>query len=682
MAKVTSKGDVRIRVDTQYRGKGIEAAKYHLKEAERNLTSVERTSRATSSSMIEGWQRIKSKWLGVAASALALKKAWDFAEEAAKFKQTEQAFTNMAASHGVDAQRLITDLKRVSAQTISTAELMKVAGNAMVLGIPAERLTRMMEIARASSRITGQTIQKSFEDIALGVGRQSQLILDNLGIVVRLNDAYKNYAASAGKTVEQLTEAERKQAFLNAVMQAGEETTKRVNVQALTMAEQMARIRARLQDAKIFIGKVLLAVANGVGALLNMISAGFAGFLSGLAGIIARMFELASKLPLVGSKFKDLSATMREFSKFEKEIAEEQNKQVEQKIKNIEGLFKEANATTQLVRAKKELASIEEAQRKKREKIYQKNEQQILQVVLATEKLTASKERLIQTQAWEYAQQGATIEQVQRYVQALRRQAEEQERIKREKEARRKEEEYRRKQRALEELARLEERSPYRTAAGSTEIERIYFEYDQKLRALQEFNARKLQLLHEAGMQETELARQYAELRMVYMNKEQMFRLQMYVSALGATSNFFQNLYVATGSSSKKLFELQKAFSIAQAIMDTYAAANKAMASLPWPLSMAAAAATIAAGMARVRQIMALKPSGATGTISASGVANPAYRGGSPSAYPPATRTGSTQIKIEIQNPLTGTDGEWERLVEERIAPAIKRAVERNVEVI
>jgi hypothetical protein len=53
----------------------------------------------------------------------------------------------------------------------------------------------------------------------------------------------------------------------------------------------------------------------------------------------------------------------------------------------------------------------------------------------------------------------------------------------------------------------------------------------------------------------------------------------------------------------KKLFQVQKAYNIANAIMDTYTGANKALALYPPPLSYAMAAGQIALGMANVATI-------------------------------------------------------------------------------
>lgn len=51
-----------------------------------------------------------------------------------------------------------------------------------------------------------------------------------------------------------------------------------------------------------------------------------------------------------------------------------------------------------------------------------------------------------------------------------------------------------------------------------------------------------------------------------------------------------------------------KAFAIAQATIDTYVAANRALATLPFPFGAIAAGATIAAGIANVKKIVSTKP--------------------------------------------------------------------------
>ena len=154
-------------------------------------------------------------------------------------------------------------------------------------------------------------------------------------------------------------------------------------------------------------------------------------------------------------------------------------------------------------------------------------------------------------------------------------------------------------------------------------------------------------------------------------------------------SNMLQNLFVATGSRHRAMFEAMKAFAVAETLIQTYRAAQGAYAALaPIPvvgpaLGVAAAAAAVAAGLARVEQIRSTRPDGATGTISAGGRANPQYSGGSPGAYPAPTRLEdakpSQYITVQIYNPLA--EQNWQKIVEDNIVPALRDAGDRNIAV-
>lgn len=69
-------------------------------------------------------------------------------------------------------------------------------------------------------------------------------------------------------------------------------------------------------------------------------------------------------------------------------------------------------------------------------------------------------------------------------------------------------------------------------------------------------------------------------------------------------------LFAALGAQNKKAFEAAKALNIANALMNTYTAATKALATYPWPFGLIAAAAAVAAGMAQVSAIRSQNYSG------------------------------------------------------------------------
>lgn len=100
---------------------------------------------------------------------------------------------------------------------------------------------------------------EALDDIVTGLGRGSAQILDNLGIVVNQTEAQEKYAQSVGKTVEQLSEVEKKQALVNAVVAQGRAELEATGNIAETFAEKQAKLLTTLEDVTTLFGKTLLS---------------------------------------------------------------------------------------------------------------------------------------------------------------------------------------------------------------------------------------------------------------------------------------------------------------------------------------------------------------------------------------------------------------------------------------
>jgi hypothetical protein len=165
--------------------------------------------------------------VGVAGTIYAFRQALEQANMASAMDVQAKAFANLVQSYGANSKKLLMDLQEASRQTLSLQEIMTTGSRAILLGIQQDKLVDLMKIARAASKAMGTTVSEAFSDISLGIGRQSRLILDNLGIIVRVGVAYDRYAASVGTTADALTDFEKKQAFQNAVIEAGQDIVDR-----------------------------------------------------------------------------------------------------------------------------------------------------------------------------------------------------------------------------------------------------------------------------------------------------------------------------------------------------------------------------------------------------------------------------------------------------------------------
>lgn len=268
----------------------------------------------------------KKNWLAITAaitaSIMALRKAWELMELGAKVEQQKQAFENLASSLGVSSEQIIKDLRKMSGETMSTAEIMGKASQAMILGIDPTKLAKMMEISRASARAFGKDVGFMFESIAIGVGRQSKLILDNLGIIVSAGDAYEKYAKSIGKSTKELTEMERKQAFLNATLEAGDRILQQIDTSTMTNLEKMQKLKAAWEDFAVKIGQALWHVLGFIQGFMNQLVAGFFQLLEVATTVFQKMlvpliklYELLGKLPgKVGEAYRQAGESVKKLS--------------------------------------------------------------------------------------------------------------------------------------------------------------------------------------------------------------------------------------------------------------------------------------------------------------------------------------------------------------------------------
>lgn len=144
----------------------------------------------------------------------------DVANKGASFALLENEFGKLTRAAGENSKQVLEGLQEASKQAISQRDLILASNKANLLGVAdtEKELTDLMEIAVARGDKLGVSTTQAFDNIVTGLGRQSALILDNLGIIIDTESAQKRYAESIGKTVKELTEQEKKQALVNAVI--------------------------------------------------------------------------------------------------------------------------------------------------------------------------------------------------------------------------------------------------------------------------------------------------------------------------------------------------------------------------------------------------------------------------------------------------------------------------------
>lgn len=146
--------------------------------------------------------------------------AFQLAETAAKAQVTRDSFDQMAQTVNSSADAMLDAMRRASKGTISDTNLMLGANRALISGIAGNtaELTQLLEISRATAKNFGIDTSEAFNRIVQSLAKLEPELIDEIGITVRLDKVFREYAASVGTTAENLTDAQRKAAFFNQVV--------------------------------------------------------------------------------------------------------------------------------------------------------------------------------------------------------------------------------------------------------------------------------------------------------------------------------------------------------------------------------------------------------------------------------------------------------------------------------
>ena len=156
-----------------------------------------------------------------------------------------------------EPDKMLQAMKVATAGTISEMELMQKFNQASLLGLPLDRFDDMLTIARGSAQATGESMDFMLNSIVTGLGRGSKLMLDNLGIILDVKKANEEYAVALNKTASELTDNERKQAFVNKALEIGIGNLERAGGVTESNADMFDQASSALGDFGIEAGQLL-----------------------------------------------------------------------------------------------------------------------------------------------------------------------------------------------------------------------------------------------------------------------------------------------------------------------------------------------------------------------------------------------------------------------------------------
>lgn len=155
-----------------------------------------------------------SLYATVAVNVYALSEAFRLLTEASNLNRLREQTGQFAATlSGIDIQGLASDLQELSGNAINAGDALRQSVRGVSYGFAADDMERLTVGARKASVALGGTFADAMDRAFRGIAKGEVEVLDEIGVVTRLDTAYRKYAVQLDKTADELSEVERRTAL-------------------------------------------------------------------------------------------------------------------------------------------------------------------------------------------------------------------------------------------------------------------------------------------------------------------------------------------------------------------------------------------------------------------------------------------------------------------------------------
>ena len=200
----------------------------------------------------------------LAANVFALTAAFGILQRAAAAQQLAEGLEYTGRVAGQNLPYIADRLKEITGAAVSTQEAMSAVATATAAGFSSAQIAELAEVAKGASLALGRDMTDALNRLIKGSAKLEPELLDELGIMVRLDDASREYATSIGTTVDSLSQYEKRQAFVNAVIARGQQQFAGIaaSIQPNAYDQLSAALSDLLKDSVQYINKGLAPLAR------------------------------------------------------------------------------------------------------------------------------------------------------------------------------------------------------------------------------------------------------------------------------------------------------------------------------------------------------------------------------------------------------------------------------------
>lgn len=182
----------------------------------------------------------------LAANVFALTAAFGLLARNDAIAKLNEGLEYTGALAGRNLTMVADKLKEISGNAISAEQSMRAVAVGVSAGFSEDQLASLTKVAKGASMALGRDMGDAMDRLIRGAAKLEPEILDELGIMVRLDDATKKYADSVNKSASELTQFEKRMAFTNAIIADGEQKFK--DISAALNPSEYGQLSATFSD--------------------------------------------------------------------------------------------------------------------------------------------------------------------------------------------------------------------------------------------------------------------------------------------------------------------------------------------------------------------------------------------------------------------------------------------------
>ena len=285
-------------------GKALDNTKKSAQSADRQLKGAARASSGASKNFSKMSQGITGglvpAYATLAANLFALDAVFRFLKDSADFRVLKEGQMAFAGATGIAYESLARDLQTATKGMISFREAAQAGAIGRAAGLSAGQLKELSAAAYTVSIALGRDVTDSFNRLIRGVTKAEPELLDELGIILRLEEATVKYAAALGLNKNQLSIYQKSQAVVNEVLDQAEAKFGKINAIMDPQANAIAQLGVAFEEAIDKMRPMIAFFAEGIAkfgkANIDVITVAIIGFAGGIIkSVLPAQAELAEK---------------------------------------------------------------------------------------------------------------------------------------------------------------------------------------------------------------------------------------------------------------------------------------------------------------------------------------------------------------------------------------------------